>query len=132
MLDVIAHRHGLQGPIRFSARPPRLERPVSAGAKPAPVTANSSQAELTTLPRPPFAVRALNHLTFGATAASIAEFNALGGNDTARLTAFLNQQLNPASIDDSAFDTRLANAGYTTLAKPLTQLWSEHVLNDPV
>jgi uncharacterized protein (DUF1800 family) len=134
MLDVIARRHGLQGPIRFSARPPRLERPVAAGAgsKPAPSTSNSAQAELTTLPRPPFAVRVLNHLTFGATAASIAEFNALGASDTARLTAFLNQQLNPAAIDDSAFDTRLTNAGYSTLSKPLTQLWSEHVLNDPV
>lgn len=134
MLDVIARRHGIQGPIRFDARPPRLERPIAAaaGSKPAPSTSNGSPAELTTLPRPPFAVRVLNHLTFGATTASIAEFNALGANDTARLTAFLNQQLNPAAIDDSAFDTRLANAGYTTLAKPLTQLWSEHVLNDPV
>lgn len=134
MLDVIARRHGIQGPIRFDARPPRLERPLATGAtgKPAPSTANNSQAELTTLPRPPFAVRVLNHLTFGATTASIAEFNALGANDTARLTAFVNQQLNPAAIDDSAFEARLTNAGYTTLGKSLTQLWSDHVLNDPV
>ncbi len=93
--------------------------------------ANISQAELLTLQRAPFAVRALNHMTFGATAASIAEFNALGANDTARLTAFVDQQLNPASINDSALDTRLTNAGYTTLGKSLTQLWADHILADP-
>ena len=93
--------------------------------------ANISQAELLTLQRAPFAVRALNHLTFGATAASITEFNALGVNDTARLTAFVDQQLNTAGINDSALDTRLTNAGYTTLGKSLTQLWADHILPDP-
>ena len=76
-------------------------------------------------------MRALNHLTYGATTASIAEFNALGANDTARLTAFVDQQLNPSAINDSAMDTRLANAGYTTLGKSLTQLWADHVAPDP-
>ena len=93
--------------------------------------ANISQAELLTLQRAPFAVRALNHLTFGATATSITEFNALGANDTARLTAFVDQQLNTAGINDSALDTRLTNAGYTTLGKSLTQLWADHILPDP-
>ena len=93
--------------------------------------ANISQAELLTLQRAPFAVRALNHLTFGATAVSITEFNALGANDTARLTAFVDQQLNTAGINDSALDTRLTNAGYTTLGKSLTQLWADHILPDP-
>ena len=93
--------------------------------------ANISQAELLTLQRAPFAVRALNHLTFGATAVSITEFNALGANDTARLTAFVDQQLNTAGINDSALDNRLTNAGYTTLGKSLTQLWADHILPDP-
>jgi uncharacterized protein (DUF1800 family) len=99
-------------------------RPILAG----PGSAQISQPQLLTLPRPPFAVRVLNHLTAGATAASVAEFNALGANDTARLTAFVDQQLNPAAIDDSALEARLAAAGYTTLNKSLTQLWADHRL----
>ncbi len=91
-----------------------------------PPTSGITQPELLTLPRPPFAVRVLNHLTFGATAASIAEFNALGSSDNARLTAFVDQQLNPAAINDSALDTRLTSASYITLDKTLTQLWADY------
>ncbi len=141
MHAVIARRYGLAGPLRFKSPPPRLpEAAAPVGAAGATTAnprmagqsmANISQAELLTLQRAPFAVRALNHMTFGATAASIAEFNALGANDTARLTAFVDQQLNPASINDSALDTRLTNAGYTTLGKSLTQLWADHILPDP-
>jgi uncharacterized protein (DUF1800 family) len=144
MHAVIARRYGFAGPIRFKSPPPRLPeapQPVAAAEATAisgiPRMAGQSmaaisQAELLTLQRAPFAVRALNHLTFGATTASIAEFNALGANDTARLTAFVDQQLNPAGINDSALDTRLANAGYTTLSKSLTQLWADHVIPDPM
>ncbi len=149
MYAVFARRHGIKGPLRFQPTPPRAPDPaVAAAVDPAaantgmprmagpsmagPSTGNISQAELSTLQRAPFAVRALNHLTFGATSASIAEFNALGANDTARLTAFVDRQLNPSAIDDSAMDTRLANAGYTTLGKSLTQLWTDHVSSDPV
>ena len=150
MYAVFARRHGIKGPIRFQSAPPRapepaVAAPVDAAATSAagvphmagpstarPSMGNISQPELTTLQRAPFAVRALNHLTYGATTASIAEFNALGANDTARLTAFVDQQLNPSAINDSAMDTRLANAGYTTLGKSLTQLWADHVASDPV
>lgn len=145
MRAVLAHRYGLlPAALRFQSPPPRLpETPTAALAESigasagvprmsGPSTANISRPDLVALQRAPFAVRALNHLTFGATSASIAQFNALGANDTARLTAFVDQQLNPAAIDDSALDTRLANAGYTTLGKSLTQLWADHVLPDPV
>ncbi len=140
----IMRRNGIQGRIRFHPMPPLRPEP-DAGTVSAPSTApdtgadkprtpimagqgsaNSSQPQLVTLQRAPFAVRVLNHLTAGATTASIAEFNALGANDTARLTAFVDQQLNPASINDSALDTRLSGAGYTTLNKSLTQLWADH------
>lgn len=83
------------------------------------------------LTMPPFAVRMLNHMTYGATQASIAAFNALGSTDAARLTAYVNQQLNWQSIDDSAMQAMLNGAGYSTLAKPLSQLWAEHVRPDP-
>jgi uncharacterized protein (DUF1800 family) len=140
MHAVIARRYGLTGRLNFKSPPPRLPEAATSAAVALPgtprmsgqSTANISQAELLTLQRAPFAVRVLNHLTFGATPASIAEFNALGANDTARLTAFVDQQLNPAGINDSAVDTRLANAGYTTLNKSLTQLWADHIVADPV
>lgn len=144
----IMRRNGIQGRIRFHPMPP-LRPESDAGTISAPSTepptapdpgadkprtpimagqgsANSSQPQLVTLQRAPFAVRVLNHLTAGATAASIAEFSALGANDTARLTAFVDQQLNPGSISDSALDTRLNASGYTTLNKSLTQLWADH------
>ncbi len=138
----IAQRNGIKGRIRFQPMPQiRHESDIGPVSTPAPATdpgaprtpimagqgtANNSQAQLLTLQRAPFAVRVLNHLTAGANAASIAEFNALGGNDTARLTAFVDQQLNPSSISDTALETRLSGAGYTTLNKSLTQLWADH------
>ncbi len=83
------------------------------------------------LPVPPFAVRVLNNLSFGVTAADITAFNALGSTDTARLTAYVDKQLNWGAIDDSAVESRLTTAGYNTLGKSLTQLWADHVLPDP-
>jgi len=140
MQAVHARRYGIKGPMRFQALPSSLTAatpqydtvsqgaptPTAAPSRPAPSMSNSRAPDLLTLARPPFAVRALNHLTFGATAASIAEFNALGSSDIARLTAFVDQQLNPASIDDSALEARLNAASYTTLNKSLTQLWADH------
>ncbi len=147
LLSAIARRNGIKGPLHFQPMPriasesdsgPETDAPQSAPAATGtsrtpmmagPGTANISQPELLTLQRAPFAVRVLNNLTTGATAASITEFNALGGNDTARLTAFVDQQLNPSAINDSALDTRLAAAnGYTTLNKSLSQLWADHTL----
>jgi uncharacterized protein (DUF1800 family) len=147
---ILARRYGIEGRIRFKS-PVRtvdiddalngvnkqsgsdVPAPASVPSASSPVrpAVSSSRPRLVTLQRAPFAVRALNNMTFGATAASIAEFNALGANDDARLTAFVDQQLNPAGIDDSAFDTRLANAGYNTLGKSLSQLWTDHVLPEP-
>jgi uncharacterized protein (DUF1800 family) len=152
---VLAQRYGIEGRLRFhsplrsidpedaltglakttetGATPPDPPSPgETATSPPRRVTANSSRSQLVTLQRAPFAVRVLNNMTFGATAASIAEFNALGANDTARLTAFVDQQLNPTAIDDSALDTRLSTAGYSTLSKSLAQLWADHVAPDPV
>lgn len=83
------------------------------------------------LPRPPFVVRALASLSYGATAQSISEFNALGTTDTQRLANYVDWQLDWANIDDSAVETRLLNAGYTTLGKSLTQLWADHVKPNP-
>ncbi|HEY0660283.1 MAG TPA: DUF1800 domain-containing protein [Lysobacter sp.] len=88
-------------------------------------------AQRLTLPPAPLAVRVLNNLTYGATVASLAEFNALGGNDAERIANFVEWQLDWSAIDDSAVEARLAAAGYSTLGKSLTQLWADHVLPDP-
>lgn len=100
--------------------------PRPAATRGAPSLGRLSQAELLTLPRPPFAVRMLNQLSWGPTRESIAEFEAMGGNDLQRLRNWVDWQLAWSAIDDSAVDARLASAGYVTLGKPLTQLWSEH------
>lgn len=85
-----------------------------------------------TLPTPPAAaVIALNRLAFGPRPGDVAQFNNLGGTDEARLTAYIDQQINPSSINDSACDARLSAAGYTTLNKSQAQLWQDHVVSDP-
>lgn len=84
------------------------------------------------VPTPPRAgVIALNRMAFGPRPGDLDAFQALGGNDTQRLTAYVDQQLDPDSIDDSAFEARVAAAGFTTLDKSLTQLWADHVVADP-
>jgi len=95
------------------------------------VMMGQSNPRLLTMARPPFAVQALNHLSYGATAATVAEFNALGSNDRQRLAAYVDWQLNWDAIDDSAVTNRLNAAGYTTLNKSLSQLWADHVVSDP-
>ena len=125
-------RYRLAGQVRYQAGPAERGRLAAPGTAPLPSGGeNQSQRELLALPRPPFAVRALNNLSYGVTPASLAEFEAMGGDDLARMTAYVDRQLDPAGIDDSALETRLAAAGYTTLGKSLTQLWADHVLPNP-
>lgn len=117
--EAFARRYRLRGRPRYEAAPPR---------QPAPPTGNASRPGVVVMAPPPFAVRMLNHLGYGATAASLAAFNALGGTDAARLAAYVEQQLAWTAIDDSAVEARLAAAGYETLGKSLPQLWQDHVV----
>ena len=122
--DTLTRRHHIKGKPRFQPAP------ATPAATSGPVMARTTQPTLLTLAKPPFAVRALNNLSYGATQASIAAFNALGANDTARMTAYVDQQLAWQSIDDSAVEARIAAAGYSTLGKTLTQQWTQHVRQD--
>ena len=70
-------------------------------------------------------------MAFGPRPGDIDEFNALGGSDATRMAAFVAQQLDPATIDDSEADARLAAANYETLDKTLIELWQDHVVTDP-
>ncbi len=104
------------GGIKKAMRSPENRRVVSATAAP---------------PLPPLSTIALNRMGFGPRPGDVDAFNALGGNDDARLAAYVAQQLNPDSIDDSVFESRVAAAGFQTLNKSLTQLWADHIAADP-
>jgi len=83
---------------------------------------------------PPFAVRVLNKAAYGPARGDVAAFNALGSNDDARLTAWVNQQLNPGSSDPDV-DARLSGLtfpgqSYDTINKSNIALWTEHVRSD--
>lgn len=80
---------------------------------------------------PPAAVIAYNRLAFGPRNDDPAAFNALGSTDVERLTNWIDQQLDPAAIVDTACDNALAASGFTTLNKSLTQLWADHVSSNP-
>ena len=83
-------------------------------------------------PPPPAAVIALNRMGFGPRPGDVEAFNALGATDAERLQAYVDQQLDPESIDDSTADARLAQSGFTTLGKSLEQLWQEHAIPDDI
>lgn len=80
---------------------------------------------------PPFAVRAIGRLTYGLTPTALAEFQALGSTDAQRYNAFVNQQVYWEQLNDTAIESRIAAAGYTTLNKSLPQLWADHVASNP-
>jgi uncharacterized protein (DUF1800 family) len=65
---------------------------------------------------PPAELKLVRRITNGVTAEEIAAVNAYGYN------GYLDMQLNPSAIDDSACDTRLAP--YTSLSVPTPQLYA--------
>ena len=78
----------------------------------------------------PLGVIVHNRMAFGPRAGDLAAFAQLGATDDERLTAYVEQQLNPGSINDSACDNLIAAQGFTTLDKSLTRLWQDHASGD--
>ncbi len=80
-----------------------------------------------------FAVHCLSRMGFSHkitnNSSDIADFEALGATNNARISAYLAQQLNWQSIDDSDFDAMVASANYVTLDKSLVQMWQDHHVN---
>lgn len=76
---------------------------------------------------PPLAVIALNRMGFGPRPGDINAFQELGADDETRLTRYVEQQLDPAAIDDSACQAVIDSYGFTTLGKTLPELWRDHV-----
>ncbi|HRN60281.1 MAG TPA: DUF1800 domain-containing protein [Chiayiivirga sp.] len=76
---------------------------------------------------PPFGMRVLTRCAYGPRPNDVAAFNALGASDDARLTAWVNRQLDPDAIGDSVCDSRIAAAGYATANLTLAQMWATYV-----
>jgi uncharacterized protein (DUF1800 family) len=104
---------------------------ASVGQGPSPLSLGTG------LITPSYAAYVLNRIGYGprkGTPFSIESFNALGANDSARLTAFVDQQLSPSldgngNVHDADVATRLAHTDYLTLNKSFEQLWNDHEVN---
>ena len=107
---------GRRSPVEDSVRATamRVRRPSIGSAKAGPSL-------------PQAGVVALNRMAFGPRPGDVAEFNALGGNDAQRIQVYVNQQLNPAGINDSACNAKIAAAGFTTINKTRAQLRQDRV-----
>lgn len=88
----------------------------------------SNRFEDTSTASADFAWRVLERATYGARPQDIDAFLALGDSNDARLSAWVDQQLDPAALPDSDLQARLAAMGFSTLEKSISELWSDHVL----
>jgi len=103
-------------PSSAHRRRARLQRPEAPG-KGLPALPNLS-------------LIALNRMGFGPRQGDVAAFSALGGDPDSRLTAYVDQQLEPNSILDQEVNIRFSAAGFQTLNKSRTQLWADHNVNN--
>ena len=91
---------------------------------------NLGQAfEPAAVPLAPLAVIALNRAAYGPKPGVLdfATFAAMpGASDAEKLASFVDWQLNPAAINDSACDSLVAAANLASLPKSLTQLWTDY------
>ncbi len=92
-------------------------------------TLPSSQQERNSLSATPLGILALNRLGFGPRPGDLGAFQSLGSTADQRLSSYIEQQLNPIAIADTDCEARLASAGYKTINKSLTQLWTDHHVN---
>jgi uncharacterized protein (DUF1800 family) len=93
------------------------EAPAAKPVKPAPAPAGAGM---------PLAALALNRCAFGPRPGDLEAFKKLGATPTARLRAFLEQQLHPETLADADCERRLAAANLETLKKTGPELWADH------
>lgn len=75
---------------------------------------------------PSAAIVALNRMGFGPRPGDLDDFNAKGSDDVSRLNAYIEEQLDPSSITDTEFESRVVTANFYTLGKSRTELWTEY------
>ncbi|MBC7879327.1 MAG: DUF1800 family protein [Anaerolineales bacterium] len=114
----------------LAACQPEQETPVVSlpTTESEPFVANETP---TPLPAVQLAIIALSRMSFGMRPGDIESFLALGGNDDERLRAYVQQQLNPDSIDDSDFEAHYSAAAFETLYKSHEQLYADHIASNP-
>ena len=110
--------------VDLSPQPAAMRRTDKAPVDTRLAQLDPQSSQALTLSGPPSAVAWLNRATFGCTQSDLATFNALGGSDSARWTAWLTQQLDPASINDTACTARVVSANLQSLNLTPGQLWS--------
>ncbi len=77
---------------------------------------------------PSLTYRVLSKMAFGPSPADMDWIASLpGATEQDRVLAYIDQQLNPAGIDDSALEALLAT-DFPTLNKSRAQLWAEHYM----
>ena len=81
---------------------------------------------------PALEVLTLNRMAFGPRPGDLQAMRDLGDTDSARLEAYVDQQLEPSTIDDSECEARLSAQGFATLGKSRAQLWQDHVVAEGV
>lgn len=78
------------------------------------------------IPTPSIFHRVLTKMAYGPTPDLVAHIQSLAGaTDNEKILSFIDEQLNPSLIDDSAVDVQLTH-GYQTLNKTRMQLFQEH------
>lgn len=77
--------------------------------------------------RPSFAVIALNRMGFGPREGDVQAFAELGATPDEQLAAYVDQQTDPTSIDDSECDAKLLEQGFSTLDMSIQELWTTYV-----
>lgn len=93
----------------------------------APLDTFAADTALPTAAVPPGRAAWLARATFGYTPAAEAALTARpGATDAAKWQNWIEWQLDPGAIPDTACTQRINAAGYTTLGKSLTQLWTQH------
>lgn len=80
--------------------------PLSAATLP-PILAEDP-AQQTAAVLPPLEIIALNRMGYGPRPGDVAAFRQLGATPDAQFAAYVEQQLNPAAIDDSACEAKIA------------------------
>ncbi len=119
--------------IARHARSRRLETLIGSLAhrlRVAPLQGLNSVHRTTTTSPPPLSTMVLSRTAFGPSPEEVDIFHSLGSTDEGRWSAWIDLQLDPASIPDDMLANRLTASAYTTLDKTLYQLWTEHLLVD--
>jgi uncharacterized protein (DUF1800 family) len=108
-----------------------VERAALAQVEPAAAMRSPHRAAIAGAadePVPPsLEIIALNRIAFGPRPGDLAALMAMGATSQERLQAYVDQQLNPATIDDGECEAIIAAQGFITLDKSRAQLWTDHV-----